>query len=91
MILHLQEGETVQDAVRRYEKPDPGFFARPDLPPRIPKPEIQVQVGMSTLKDGRWQDVDLDALRRLRKPTPGSRPGRRAGLWMRGIVRIAMS
>ena len=46
-MLRLQEGETVQDAVKRYEKPDPGFFARLNLPPRIPKPEVASQIGMS--------------------------------------------
>lgn len=55
-MFHLQQGETVQDAVKRYEKPDAGFFARLDLPPRIPKPEITEQVGDSVLKDGAWRD-----------------------------------
>ena len=56
-MLHLQEGETVQDAVKRYEKPDAAFFSRLNLPPRIPKPEISQQVGRSVLKDGQWQDL----------------------------------
>jgi hypothetical protein len=56
-ILRLEEGETVQDAVNRYEKPDAAFFARLNLPPRIPKPEISQQIGMSSLKDGKWQDM----------------------------------
>jgi hypothetical protein len=56
-ILRLEEGETVQDAVNRYEKPDAAFFARLNLPPRIPKPEISQQIGMSSLKDGQWQDM----------------------------------
>jgi hypothetical protein len=58
-LLHLQEGETVQDAVKRYEKPDPAFFSRLNLPPRIPKPEISKQVGRSVLKDDQWQDLNL--------------------------------
>ena len=56
-LLRLEEGETVQDAVKRYEKPDAAFFSRLDLPPRIPKPEITKQVGRSILKDGAWQDL----------------------------------
>lgn len=56
-MLRLQEGETVQDAVKRYEKPDPGFFARLNLPPRIPKPEVANQIGMSSMKDGQWMDI----------------------------------
>lgn len=56
-LLRLQEGETVQDAVKRYEKPDAAFFSHLNLPPRIPKPEISKQVGRSILKDGKWQDL----------------------------------
>lgn len=66
-ILHLQEGETVQDAVLRFEKPDAAFFARLNLPPRIPKPDVTAQIGMSVLKDGQWQDL----------PTTGTPPRRR--------------
>jgi hypothetical protein len=51
-LLRLEEGETVQDAVKRYEKPNPEFFGMLNLPPRIPKPEIAQQVGMSTLENG---------------------------------------
>lgn len=61
-LLRLQEGETVQDAVKRYEKPDPQFFARLHLPPRIPKPEISSEVGRSILVDGAWKDMRLDAV-----------------------------
>lgn len=62
-MLHLEEGETVQDAVKRYEKPDAAFFARLNLPPRIPKPEISNQIGMSSLKDGKWQDMTVNRTR----------------------------
>ncbi len=62
-LLHLNEGETVQDAVKRYEKPDPGFFSRLDLPPRIPKPEITAQVGRSVLTGDQWQDLKLNPTR----------------------------
>jgi hypothetical protein len=62
-LLHLQEGETVQDAVKRYEKPDAGFFARLTLPPRIPKPEISAQVGRSVLTNGQWQDLKVSSRR----------------------------
>jgi hypothetical protein len=59
-MLRLEEGETVQDAVNRYEKPDAAFLARLNLPPRIPKPEISQQIGMSSLKDGQWQDMTIN-------------------------------
>lgn len=68
-ILRLQEGETVQDAVKRYEKPDANFFSLLHLPPRIPKPEVSQQVGRSSLKDGQWNDLNLAALRNA--PAPG--------------------
>jgi hypothetical protein len=60
----LEEGETVQDAVRRYEKPDPAFFSRLNLPPRIPKPEIKQQIGRSVLNNGQWQDLTISPSRR---------------------------
>lgn len=66
-ILHLQEGETVQVAVKRYEKPDAGFFSLLTLPPRILKPEISEQVGGSYLQDGKWNDLNVKATRH----TPG--------------------
>lgn len=56
-LLRLEEGETVQDAVKRYEKPDAKFFGRLNLPPRIPKPEIAASVGRSVLRDGGWYDM----------------------------------
>jgi hypothetical protein len=62
-ILRLEEGETVQVAVNRYEKPDAAFFARLNLPPRILKPEISKQIGMSSLKDGKWQDMTVNRTR----------------------------
>ena len=43
---------------------DPDFFARLNLPPRIPKPEIAEQVGRSILKDGQWQDLNPAVRRR---------------------------
>lgn len=60
-ILRLEEGETVQDAVKRYEKPDAAFFSRLTLPPRIPKPEISAQIGRSVLTDGQWRDLNVNA------------------------------
>ncbi len=67
MMLRLEEGETVQDAVKRYEKPDPGFFGRLNLPPRIPRPEVVDQIGMSSLKDGEWMDNPAAIRNRTRR------------------------
>jgi hypothetical protein len=69
-MLHLKEGETVQQAVTRFEKPDPEFFSHLTLPPRIPKPEISQQIGRSILKDADWQDLNVSA------PTPRKGRGR---------------
>lgn len=65
-LLRLEEGETVQDAVKRYEKPDPAFFGRLNLPPRIPRPEVADQIGMSSLKDGAWMDIPAAIRNRTR-------------------------
>ena len=62
MMLRLEEGETVQDAVKRYEKPDAKFFARLHLPPRIPKPQVSETIGFSVLRNGQWQDIDRSRL-----------------------------
>ena len=66
-MLRLEEGETVQEAVKRYEKPDPGFFERLVLPPRIPRPEVADQIGMSTLKAGEWMDIPAEIRNRSRQ------------------------
>ncbi len=60
MLLRLEEGETVQEAVKQYEQPAPGFFRRLDLPPRIPSPEVADQIGLSVLRDGQWMDVPAE-------------------------------
>lgn len=65
-LLRLEEGETVQDAVTRYEKPDPGFFGRLQLPPRIPKPDVADQIGMSSLSNGTWMDIPAEIRNRNR-------------------------
>lgn len=69
-LLRLEEGETVQDAVNRYEKPNPEFFAILNLPPRIPKPEVTKEVGLSTLADGAWRDINPAAGPPVRPPRP---------------------
>ncbi|MGO8748903.1 MAG: SHD1 domain-containing protein [Thermoguttaceae bacterium] len=91
MLLLVQGGETVQDAVKRFEKPDPEFFASLALPPRIPKPEIKAHVGMSALKDAHWQDLNINAPRRPRTPAIRPRPGRSVRLWKRELVHVMIS
>jgi hypothetical protein len=66
-MLFLKQGETLQDAVSKYEKPDADFFARLKLPPRIPKPEITEQIGSSILTFGAWQDSVKAPTRRTRR------------------------
>ncbi len=65
-LLRLEEGETVQDAVKRYEKPDPGFFGRLQLPPRIPRPEFADEIGMSSLNNGDWMEIPAQIRNRNR-------------------------
>lgn len=78
MMLRLQQGETVQDAVKRFEKPDPKFFSYLELPPRIPRPETTSKVGMSSLKGCAWQDLNLPPSGPMQTPAGRLRFGRGA-------------
>lgn len=55
-LLFLRGGETVQQAVKRYERPQPSFFSSMRIPTRIPKPEIAKGLGRSRLDKGKWVD-----------------------------------
>lgn len=55
-LLHLKQGQSVQEAVSEYEKPDPEFFNHLRLPPRVLKPEVSQNIGRSRIKEGRWHD-----------------------------------
>ncbi len=55
-LLHLKQGQSVQEAVSEYEKPDPQFFNHVRLPPRVLKPEVSQFIGRSRIKEGRWHD-----------------------------------
>jgi hypothetical protein len=48
-ILVSKQGQSTQDAVRAYEKPDIGFFANLALPRQIVKPQHQEGLGASQL------------------------------------------
>jgi len=55
-FLNMKKGETVQEAVRRYEKPNPEFFEELKLPPRVLSPEFKKNIGRSRVHQGRWRD-----------------------------------
>ncbi|RCS55984.1 hypothetical protein DTL42_00925 [Bremerella cremea] len=55
-LLRLQPGQSIQEAVTEHEKPDPEFFKRLRLPPRVLKPEVSELVGRSRIKEGSWHD-----------------------------------
>lgn len=54
-IVHLDRGQTIEAKMKEYEKPDPGYFERVNLPSRILKADISKNVGRSRIKNGRWQ------------------------------------
>ena len=56
MIFLRGKDETLQDAVSKYERPDAGFFERLTLPPRIPKDEVQKEIGRSRMGQQAWQE-----------------------------------
>ena len=53
-MLHMREGQSVQEAVRQYEKPNLKFFESLVIPPKILKPEIKMGIGTSTVVNGNW-------------------------------------
>ncbi|MGY8771034.1 MAG: hypothetical protein ACKVH8_21695 [Pirellulales bacterium] len=55
-IIHMEKGESLKKAVKKYEKADPAFFERLTFPPSILKPEISNSIGRSTIKEGNWND-----------------------------------
>lgn len=55
-FLTLERGETLQKAVKKFEKPDPDYFQRLAIPPRILRPEIRKTVGRSRIANGKWVD-----------------------------------
>ena len=65
--LQLNEGETVQQAVSKFERPDPEFFGRLNFPPRIPLAKVSETIGLTSLNGTQWQDLPLDILNRVRK------------------------
>ncbi len=55
-FLTLEQGQSLTQAVKAFEKPDPGYFERLTIPPKILKPEARKNVGSSSIKNGRWAD-----------------------------------
>ena len=55
-MIFLRGEETVQEAVKKYERPQPEFFSSLQIPPRIPKPEIAKGLGSSREDKGVWVD-----------------------------------
>ncbi|MHB8898848.1 MAG: SHD1 domain-containing protein [Thermoguttaceae bacterium] len=66
-FLILRNGQTLQDAVKQFERPDTSFFARLNIPPRIPAPEIADGLGMSVQEAGQWRDTSAEELARIRQ------------------------
>ncbi len=55
-MLFLEGNETVQQAVKKYERPQPEFFSSLQIPPRIPRSEIAKGLGSSRIEKGVWID-----------------------------------
>ena len=55
-FLRLDEGESLQSAVTKYERADPAYFERLTIPPRILRPEVRAAVGRSRIANGIWRD-----------------------------------
>lgn len=55
-MLFLRGDETVEQAVKKFERPQPEFFSSLLIPPRIPKAEVARGLGASRLNKGVWVD-----------------------------------
>ncbi len=55
-MVFLKGNETVEQAVKKYERPQPEFFSMLQIPPRIPRSEIAKGLGSSRIDKGVWID-----------------------------------
>lgn len=55
-MLFLRGDETVEQAVKKFERPQPEFFSSLQIPPQIPKAELARGLGSSRLDKGVWVD-----------------------------------
>lgn len=55
-LIHLEQGESLKRAVKKYEKADPEYFERLMIPSKILTPEAAKHVGRSRIDSGKWVD-----------------------------------
>ena len=53
-FLMMKANQTLQQAVKEYERADPGYFERLTIPPKIMAPEFAKTIRTSTIKAGEW-------------------------------------
>jgi hypothetical protein len=66
-MLFLRGEKTLQEAVKKFERPNTSFFTQLTIPPRIPKPEIADGLGLSSLDGANWRDISTEDLARARR------------------------
>jgi hypothetical protein len=66
-LLRLGEGETVQEEGKQVDQLVLGCFRQLELPPRILRPEVADQSGLSGLRDGQWMDIRAEFRNRNRR------------------------
>lgn len=65
-FLFFKGDQTLQDAVKEFERPNTSFFARLTIPPRIPRSEIADGLGFSSLDGTKWRDISAEDLARAK-------------------------
>lgn len=55
-ILFMTDGQSLQQEVSKFEKPDASFFENLSLPPRIINPDLQKSMGMSRFTENGWAE-----------------------------------
>jgi hypothetical protein len=53
-FLMLRANQTLQQAVKEYERADPGYFERLTIPPKVMAPEFSKAIGTSYIVAGQW-------------------------------------
>ncbi len=56
MIVHMEKGQTLKKALKKYEKADASYFKTIMFPPKVLRPEVGKNIGRSRIVEGAWTD-----------------------------------
>jgi len=56
-VIFLKRGQKLREVLKTYEKGNPSYFDRFNLPPRIVRPDIADKLGKSYISDNVWKEL----------------------------------